>query len=180
MPIPFQRLADMEPNFRRLLLVTLLYLLPAFQALLAVEDPDLWWHLRTGQWIIEHGQVPFQDPFSVYGAGKPWIAYSWLFEILIYRVFRAFGLVGIVWFTVVMSLLIALAIHQLIRRAAFPFLLEVILVAICLASLKPSLSPRPWLFSILFLALELWILFGIRGGWKPWVLFLLPPLFLFW
>jgi hypothetical protein len=180
MPIPFQRLADMELNFRRLLLVTLLYLLPAFQALLPVEDPDLWWHLRTGQWIIEHGQVPFQDPFSVYGAGKPWIAYSWLYEILVYGLFRAFGLVGIVWFTVVMSLLIALAIHQLIRRAAFPFLVEVILVAICLASLKPSLSPRPWLFSILFLALELWLLFGIRRGWKPWVLFLLPPLFLFW
>ena len=76
MPIPFQRLADMEPNFRRLLLVTLLYLLPAFQALLPVEDPDLWWHLRTGQWIIEHGQVPASR-------GSPIVGYS-KFSFMVY------------------------------------------------------------------------------------------------
>jgi hypothetical protein len=27
-------------------------------------DPDLWWHLRTGQWIVETGHVPRADPFS--------------------------------------------------------------------------------------------------------------------
>src|SRR6187200_1203291 len=33
-------------------------------------DQDIWWHLRTGQWIAEHGQVPVTDPFSQYGQGK--------------------------------------------------------------------------------------------------------------
>lgn len=180
MPIPLQRLADAEPNVRRLLLLTLVYLLPAFQALLPVEDPDLWWHLRTGQWIIEHGRVPWEDPFSLYGAGKPWIAYSWLYEILIYGLFKAFGLVGIVWFTVGMSLLIALALHHLVRRAKLPFLMELILLALALSSMKPIYSPRSWLFSILFFALELDIALRVRRGAKPILLALLPPMFCLW
>lgn len=180
MPISSRRLAELIPNIRRLLLVVLLYLLPAFQGLLPVEDPDLWWHLRTGQWIIEHGQVPFQDPFSAYGAGKPWVAYSWLFEILIYGVHERFGLVGIVWFTVVMSLLIALAFHHLVRRVKLPFLMEIIVLALALSGMKPIYSPRPWLFSILFFALVLDVALRVRGGAKPVLLALLPPIFLLW
>jgi hypothetical protein len=180
MPISLKRLADAEPNFRRLLLVTLLYLLPAFQALLPVEDPDLWWHLRTGQWIVDHGQVPFEDPFSAFGSGKPWIAYSWLYEILVYGLFRAFGLVGIVWFTVVMSTLIALALHVLVRRAKLPFLMELIVVALALSAMKPIYSPRSWLFSILFFAVELNVALRVRSGGKPVLLALLPPIFLLW
>jgi hypothetical protein len=180
MPISLKRLADAEPNFRRLLLVSLLYLLPAFQSLLPVEDPDLWFHLRTGQWIIEHGQVPFQDPFSTYGANRPWLIYSWLFEILVYGLFKAFGLVGIVWFTAVMSLLIALALHFLVRRAKLPFLMELILLALALGGMKTLYSPRSWLFSILFFAVELNVALRVRSGGKPVLLAVLPPIFLLW
>jgi hypothetical protein len=45
-------------------------------ALLA--DSDTCWHLRTGEWIMAHGQVPRQDIFSYTGAGKPWFAWEWL------------------------------------------------------------------------------------------------------
>jgi hypothetical protein len=85
-------LRDWEKAFRRLAILVLLYSIPAFQAMLPIDDPDIWWHLRTGQWIVEHGRVPTEDPFSTYGMGKPWIAYSWLFEILVYLVFRNLGL----------------------------------------------------------------------------------------
>jgi hypothetical protein len=171
---------DKEKIARRTLVWVLIYLIPAYQAMLPIDDPDIWWHLRIGQWIVENHAVPFQDYFSVYGMGKTWIAYSWLFEVFVYAIFSRFGLTGLVLFNVGMSLLIAIAIHQLIRRAGFPFLLEAVLLAVCLASLKPNLSPRPWLFSILFLTLELCVLFGVRRSWNPRVLFLLPPLFLLW
>jgi len=28
-----------------------------------VIDPDLWWHLRTGEFIAQHRSVPHTDPF---------------------------------------------------------------------------------------------------------------------
>ena len=99
-----------------MVLLTLLYLLPAVAAIRPVLDPDIWWHLRTGQWIVEHGAVLTTDPFSSYGMGKPWIAYSWLFEILIYSLYQAFGLLGLMLYAVVFSVMIAAALRALVGR----------------------------------------------------------------
>lgn len=164
----------------RLTIWTLVYLIPASQAMLPIDDPDIWWHLRTGQWIVAHGHVPIEDPFSIYGAGKPWVAYSWLFEILVYGLHRHFGLTGLVAFTVTMSLVLALTIHLLLRRARLPFVAEVLLLAVIFASLKPLLSPRPWLFSILFTAIELILIFTLRRSWKLLPALLLPTVFVLW
>ena len=29
-----------------------------------LNDPDTFWHIRTGQWILDHKQVPTVDLFS--------------------------------------------------------------------------------------------------------------------
>src|SRR6185437_13261423 len=42
-----------------------------------VTDADIWWHMRTGEWILQHHQVPHVDPFSATTMGHPWVDYSW-------------------------------------------------------------------------------------------------------
>src|SRR5919106_6721295 len=91
--------AKSEKTLRRLVIVVLLYCIPMSQAMVPSVDPDIWWHFRTGQWIFSHGQVPVTDPFSAYGTGKAWVAYSWLFEIFVYALFTKLGLMGILAFT---------------------------------------------------------------------------------
>jgi hypothetical protein len=173
-------LANSEETLRRLVIVVLLYCIPSFQAMVPVADPDIWWHLRTGEWIFSHGEVPLTDPFSVYGSGKPWVAYSWLFEILVYALFTKLGLMGILVLTVLMSLLIAMVLHGALRRAGLPFIAEVFSVAIALGAMSHLISPRPWLFSILFFTVELLILFRVRRTDKIAPLMGLPPLFVLW
>jgi hypothetical protein len=173
-------LANSENTLRRAVIVVLLYCIPVFQAMVPVIDPDIWWHLRTGQWIVDHAQVPATDPFSAYGDGKRWIAYSWLFEILVYALFTKFGLLGIVVFTVSMSLLIALVLHSALRRAGLPFTVEVFFMAVALGAMNKVISPRPWLFSILFFTVELFILFHVRRTDKIAPLLALPPVFVLW
>jgi len=170
----------LEKESRRTLLWVLVYLIPTFQAMLPVEDPDLWWHIRTAQWMIEHGQVPMVDPFSTYGMGKPWVAYSWLFELLAYGLNSVFGLMGIVMMTLILSLLIALVLHMIIRPAKLPFILEIGIMALALGSLKPLITPRSWLFSILFFGVELWVLFHVRRTNKSVYMWALPLLFAIW
>src|SRR5438105_1222348 len=98
------------------------YALAVLAAVKPVVDPDLWWHLRTGEWITETGGVPYTDPFSTAGPDKPWVAYSWLFDLLLYGLYRALGLTGILVFRVGMILAIVYAFRRLaVRRGtAYP------------------------------------------------------------
>ena len=169
-----------EQSFRRIALVALLYLISSAQALLPVDDPDIWWRFRTGQWIAEHYAVPFQDYFSLAGIGKPWIEYSWLFELIIYGVYAAFNLPGVVYFVVFMAVLITFTSHQLVRRSGLPFAAEVALVAAGMGAIKPVMTPRPWLFTILFFAVELLVIERVRRSSKTQLLWIMPALFLLW
>ena len=45
-------------------------------------DPDLWWHITAGRWMIAHGEVPTVDYWNMFGVGKPWRAYSWSVEVI--------------------------------------------------------------------------------------------------
>lgn len=58
-------------------------------------DPDLPMHLRIGQWIVEHGQVPFTEPFAWTRPGAPFFAYSWLAELLVLGAWRSGGATGL-------------------------------------------------------------------------------------
>ncbi len=168
-------------TLHRLTLLTLPYLIPLLYSIHPVIDPDLWWHLRTGQWIVEHGTVPRVDSFSAYGMGKAMVAYTWPFDVIVYGVYRAFGLVGIVLFTALLSLLIAVALHKLVRRFALPFGGEILLIACGLAALGLVLNhPRPWLFTILFFILELDLILTAQRSGNSRPLWLLPPLFVVW
>src|SRR5436305_7254545 len=47
-----------------------------------VVDPDYWWHLATGRWMLAHGTAPTSDPFSYTHGGQNWYAHEWLAELV--------------------------------------------------------------------------------------------------
>src|SRR5258708_8812580 len=57
---------------------------------------DLFWHLRTGEWIAAHHRVPLVDPFSYTHHGARWITHEWGFSLLGFLVCRAAGAGGLV------------------------------------------------------------------------------------
>jgi len=164
----------------RLTLVALLYVLAGLPGLSRIADPDIWWHLRTGQWIVNHGSVPTTDPFSSHGSDSAWVAYSWLFDLLVYGLHAAIGLQGIALYSVVVSIGIVLALHRLVRRYGLPFTLEFSLMAACVVSLLPTLGPRPWLLTMLFFVIEVHLLVKARRALTTRGLFWLPLVFMLW
>jgi len=54
----------------------------AFYLTTSVMDPDLWWHIAVGRWIIHHQQVPSVDYWNMFWIGQSWIAYSWSNEVI--------------------------------------------------------------------------------------------------
>jgi len=146
----------------------------------SVLDPDIWWHIRTGQWIIQHRSVPYNDFFSTYGMGKSWFAYSWLFEVLIYGLFSRFGLIGLVIYVYTLMLGISAAFYALVRKFEPRLAQSIILAAAGVLALTHMRTPRAWLFTILFFAIELNILVSVRRSRNYRHLFYLAPLFALW
>ncbi len=51
------------PSTRGLLVFVLMLLIFSVAAQ-PITDPDFWWHLRTGQYIVETKSIPYTDIFS--------------------------------------------------------------------------------------------------------------------
>lgn len=160
----------------------LMLAVPAFLRLHSADanDPDIWWHLRTGEWIAQHHAIPRVDVFSAPNAGKPWQCYSWLFELLSFGLFHRLGLVGIVAYSVGMMVAITCALCHLVRRIQADVAVVVLLVFSSCFAMGHLYSPRPWLFTILFFILELDILMQVRRTGRVREMLWLPVIFALW
>ena len=164
------------------LLLAVLFAAPTLLCLYAaiVNDPDIWWHLRCGDWMLQHHAIPRVDSFSTFGAGKPWVDYSWLYELLVQKLYLRLGLVGLVAYTSGMVLAITVALHHLIKRLQGDFNLAVVLTFVASLALERLYSPRPWHFTILFFVLVVDILMHARRTGETRELFWLPVIFGLW
>jgi len=171
-----------EPRFRRTLLLIAMFSVPIiFSIRLASEnfDPDVWWHLRTGEWIVKNLEVPTTDMFSIM-RGTNWIAYSWLYEILIYAIHSLLGLTGFVVFGISMSVLTISLLYSLLRTISGRIAISVALTGAGAVAMGATLYIRSFRFSILFLILELYLLHRARTSSNFRHLLLLPLLFFVW
>ena len=43
------------------------------------QDPDFWWHIRIGRWMLDNGRLPSTDifTFTVPGHIRISVRYSW-------------------------------------------------------------------------------------------------------
>jgi hypothetical protein len=170
-------------GLRRVLLLAVLYSMPVVWALhgsASLVDPDIWWHLSAGDWILSHHAFPHADPFSATCAGKPWQAYSWLFEIPMSLAYRYLGLAGICAASSLIVALFAIALHRLLFRIVPDLVVSLALAFAALMAVGPLNSPRPWLITFLFFTLELQVLVAVRRGGPARRLLWLPLLFAVW
>ena len=164
----------------RMIILIALYAIPIIAVVQPVQDFDIWWHLRTGQWIVEHGTVTASDPFSSFGEGKPWVAYSWLFEVLVYRLHAWLGLYGILLYRAVLAFAVAVAVHHFVVKREPRFLIATFLAALAFWAFAPLMTERPWLFTLLFFTLTLGAILDLRSGrYHVWV-WVLPFLYALW
>src|SRR5215470_15606563 len=133
----FNLIAQFRPMLRlrwlQLAALTLLLAgvgLISFQLKLCVLDPDIWWHLKVGDWIIDHFAVPHTGILSRTAASRPWVAYSWGYEVLLSRAYAWFGLLGIGLFGVLLTLAVACAIYSMLRRLSGQFWPALILASL--------------------------------------------------
>jgi hypothetical protein len=145
----------------------------------SVMDEDIWWHMQTGRWILAHHAVPTRDMFSAHAGGQPWIAYSWLFDVFASRLFDLGGYRAILALSTFAMLAYTAGATVFLSR--FTSLVRAMILAFAAyAALMPLKSPRPWLFTVLFFAAELSLLWVARERNRPALLLPIVPLFALW
>ena len=113
-----------------------------------VSDPDIWWHLATGRWILQHHALPMTDPFSSYGLGKPWIVYSWMFDVIVQLLYRPFGYAAIAYFEVLIRVVLAVALFHLVQSLLPHFWRAAVITAVSLYAMSWVIGPRPGMLTI--------------------------------
>jgi hypothetical protein len=166
----------------RLAILLALFTLPLVATVRPVAapvcDPDVWWHLGVGRWVAGHGTVPAHDPFAA--GHKAWVAYSWLYEVLVYGLYSWLGLAGLIVYRAGLSLAVVAALYRLVARREPHFLRAAGLTAAGTFALAPLLSERPWLFTILFTTLATDVVLDLRAGTPTRLAWLLPACFALW
>src|SRR4051812_27314130 len=87
----------------------------------AMRDPDMWWHLRVGEWIAQGHGFPHTALFSRFADVRPWAAYSWLFELLMSVVYRAFHLPSLPVLHFILLIVFATLLFLALREATQSF-----------------------------------------------------------
>jgi hypothetical protein len=160
----------------RRLVIAIAFLGIFYMASRPMIDTDTWWHLRTGQWILEHQALPDVDQFSFTRIGQPWYYPGWLAEIIMVKIYSWGGLVALN-FLFTGLLLLAFAMIYLTLEGD-PFLSAAVLVVAAGAS-EIYWSARPQVFTFFFSACFYLILRKFMLGKKNF-LWLLPLIMLFW
>lgn len=139
-------------------------------------DSDLWWHLRAGQQTWESGHIVTTDMFSYTRNGIPWTNHSWLAQIILYLLFKWGGYLGI---GALVATLATLSMALVYFQMEGPTILRPFILVGAAVIAAWVWSPRPQLFSLVFLALVGYLiyLYKYKGQNRLW---LLIPIFIFW
>jgi hypothetical protein len=152
----------------------------SFQLKFSVIDLDVWWHLKSGDWIVQHSAFPHTGILSRSAANRPWAAYSWGYEVLLSRFYSAFGLIGVGVYGTLLTLMVGFAVFWMLRRLSDRFWAACLLGSLCCYAFLFLMMPRPVFFSIALLCVLLTLLLEAQRTSDARKLYWLPLVFLFW
>jgi hypothetical protein len=122
-----------------------------------LSDNSFFWHLRTGEWILDHGSVPHHDIFSFTAPGTKWVAQSWLAELIYGALNRGLGAFGIRLFVGLIGVAVGVLAYRLALRLCRSTLRAFGISAVALACVFALWSERPLVLGLLFLLILLWV-----------------------
>lgn len=140
-------------------------------------DTDFWWHLKTGELILERGEVPQVDWYTYTDPDKPWIDLHWGFQLLITGLYR-FGGANLIVLAKAAIITAAVGVAWSAGGRGLPAWIKAGLWFLPIVAISGRAYERPEILSQLFLACWLWI--ASRVEQRPRLIWWLVPLQLVW
>jgi len=145
-------------------------------------DSDIFWALKSGEWITANLRVPTTDPFSYTFGGEPWIDFTWGFQVIAHLFFVGLG--GWTGLFVLQLIVTGALFFVVFRNARLlgskrTWLVAAVLVTL-FASSYPRLIIRPHLPAYLLISLYLYLFTLYEKTGRKRCLAALPLLQVLW
>jgi len=133
-----------------------------------IIDPDFFWHLRSGQWLLEHRALLVDDPFTLGGTTAPdfqqhfTLTSYWLSQLLYAVLHALLGWWGIAALRYVIALGLVCLVYRRMQGDAWIKALLLVIFAFVLFGLYPI--ERPQFFSFLGFSVLLYLLDRLRSS----------------
>lgn len=179
-----QTLTNLD-RFLSLVFWVVLLTLICLYAIRPIMDFDFWWHLKTGEVMLQQKALLGIDPFNYTGAGVIMGRESvilngyWLWQVSAAFLFEVWSFNGIILLKLVTAALTAWALSFQMQRQQLPEEIRILLVTLGTVVFVTIYNlERPQVFSILFITLLIGMIADIRTGERPSRL--LCPLMVLW
>lgn len=164
---------------RRLLVVVFMSVIFA-AASRPITDPDFYWHLKTGEYLVATKTIPKTDIFSTSKFGSEWVTHEWLSEAFMYSLFRLFGYAGLIAaFAAIITATFKLAYRRCREVAPHPFIAGFALI-VGAAATMPTWGVRPQMLSMLFASIFVMVLGDYCRNVRSNAIWFLIPLTVLW
>lgn len=143
-----------------------------------IADFDIWYHTKTGEYILTHFTIPHHDIFS-YSTKEPWVAHEWLSQVILYLAYKTGGFRIIILFRALILCLVFGLLFRIVSRRAQTVTHQIFSVALAIIVSAGSFLERPQLFSYL-LFIFLYEQLTLHEENKKRALWHFIPLFTLW
>ena len=140
-----------------------------------LSDPDTYWHIATGKWMLAARAFPRHDIFSHTAAGQPWVNMEWLAQIILFWIYDWLGWRGLILLCgLVITLTFVLLYALLARELRATVALGAAAISLLFASIHFGARPHLLTFPIIVV----WTAFLARASEEnrrpsPWLLLLM-------
>lgn len=141
-------------------------------------DPDFWWHVRTGRYILEHG-LQSHDLYTFTVPGHVWTDHEWLTEVLMAWVYGWGGMAAISIGFGLLTWTALLILARSARAGSEPYVIAGLGLALAVAAGGPIWGPRAQMITFFLTCLELYWIRSYLAG-RSRALYWFPLLMALW
>lgn len=143
-------------------------------------DPDYFWHITAGKYMINHHTILTHDVFSWFVSGKPWMSHEWLFEIIIYYMSIIFGKYHLLIYGFINVLIILLIFYFTNKENFHKNKVFGLVWLILFFIFDVFMVGRPQLISNILLALTIYFLIDLYNNKDSKKIYFLPLITIIW
>lgn len=151
-------------------------------------DNDVWWHLKTGKYIVENNyKLPKYDVFTYTAENIEWHNHEWLSQVIFYWVYQIGegreigGVRMLIIFKSILLVLTGIILYILASMRTRNFSAAIFATIFAALLLKRTIYVRPPIFTYFLLSFFLLVLYNVNEKrWKLRYLIPLPIIMIIW